>query len=270
LLASLAEADWVIAGLETTALRHAGEHNAPQHLAEVQDRVQWRVRRTRDAVESRLKEEICYWGAEALRLKDKELAGRSGARLNSALAGRRAAEAEERLQRRRAELALQGKLSVRRPRVVGGALVVPAGLVAKLAGTEVPEHAHDTVRTEKLAVAAVLATEREFGRDATEMPHNNEGYDVETRADDGRLLFIEVKGRVAGADRFTVTNRELNYGLNNADRHILALVRVDEDDTTTVRYLYDPFGGRESEPSAAEYDRRLSWDAYWNLAEPPR
>jgi len=269
LLASLAEADWVIAGLETTALRHAGEHNAPQHLAEVQDRVQWRVRRTLDAVESRLKEEICYWGAEALRLKDKELAGRSGARLNSALAGRRAAEAEERLQRRRAELALQRKLSVRRPRVVGGALVVPAGLVAKLAGTEVPEHAHDTVRTERLAVAAVLATEREFGRDATEMPHNNEGYDVETRADDGRLLFIEVKGRVAGADRFTVTNRELNYGLNNADRHILALVRVDEDDTTTVRYLYDPFGGRESEPSAAEYDRRLSWDAYWNLAEPP-
>ncbi|MDE0196007.1 MAG: SNF2-related protein [bacterium] len=261
LLAPLAEADWVIAGLETTALRHAGEHNAPQHLAEVQDRVQWRVKRTLDAVESRLKEEIRYWGAEALRLKDKELAGQSGARLNSALAGRRAAEAEERLQRRRAELALQGKLSVRRPRVVGGALVVPAGLVAKLAGTEVPEHAHDTVRTEKLAVAAVLATEREFGRDATEMPHNNEGYDVETRADDGRLLFIEVKGRVAGADRFTVTNRELNYGLNNADRHILALVRVDEDDTTTVRYLYDPFGGRESEPSAAEYDRRLSWDA---------
>lgn len=141
--------------------------------------------------------------------------------------------------------------------------------MAKLAGAEVPEYAHDTVRTEKLAVAAVLAAERELGRDPTEMPRNNEGYDVETRADEGRLLFIEVKGRVAGADRFTVTNRELNYGLNNADRHILALVRVDEDDTTTVRYLYDPFTGRESEPSSAEYDRRLSWDTYWNLAEAP-
>ena len=237
LLAPLADAAWVRVGLETTALRHAGEHNAPRHLAEIQDRVHWRVDRTLDAVKTRLNEEIRYWGAEALRLKDKELAGKSGARLNSALAGRRAAEAEERLQRRRAELALQRKLSV---------------------------------RTEKLAVAAVLAAERALGRDPTEMPHNNEGYDIETRAADGRLLFIEVKGRVAGADRFTVTNRELNYGLNNGDRHILALVRVDDDDATTVRYLYNPFTGREHEPSAAEYDRRLSWDAYWNLAEPPR
>ncbi len=270
LLAQLADAAWVRAGLEVTALRHAGEQNAPQHLAEVQDRVHWRVDRTLEAVESRLNEEVRHWGAEALRLKDKELAGESGARLNSALAGRRAAEAEERLQRRRAELALQRKLSVRQPRVVGGALVVPAGLVAKLTGTAVPDHAHDTVRTEKLAVAAVLVAERALGRDPTEMPHNNEGYDVETRAADGRLLFIEVKGRVTGADRFTVTKRELSYGLNNADRHILALVRVNEDDTTTVRYLYDPFTDREHEPSAAEYDRRLSWDAYWNLADPPR
>ena len=47
-------------------------------------------------------------------------------------------------------------------------------------------------------------------------------------------------------------------------------MRVDEDDSTTVRYLYDPFTGREREPSAAEYDRRLSWDVYWDLAEPPR
>ena len=39
--------------------------------------------------------------------------------------------------------------------------------------------------------------------------------------------------------------------------------------TTAVRYLYDPFTGREHEPSAAEYDRRLSWDTYWNLAEAP-
>ncbi len=270
LLAPLAEADWVRAGLELTALRHAGEHNAPQHLAEVQDRVQWRVQRTLDAVESRLSEETRYWGTEALRLKDKELAGQSGARLNSALAGRRSAEAEERLQRRRAELALQGKLSVRRPRVVGGALVVPAGLLAKLAGTAVPDHAHDTVRTEKLAVAAVLAAERALDRDPTEMPHNNEGYDIETRAGDGRLLFIEVKGRVVDADSFTVTAREIMYGLNNADRHVLALVRVDEDDTTTVRYLYDPFTGREHEPSAAEYDRRLRWADYWNLAKAPR
>lgn len=105
------------------------------------------------------------------------------------------------------------------------------------------------------------ATEREI------LYRSNED-DLEL-VDAGRLLFIEVKGRVAGADRFTVTKRELSYGLNNADRHVLALVRVDEDDTTTVRYLYDPFGGREHEPSAAEYDRRLSWDAHWGRSAAP-
>ena len=269
LLAPLADAAWVRSGFESTALRHAGEHNAPLHLADVQNRVHWRVDRTLDAVEGRLSEEIRYWGAETLRLKDKELAGNSGARLSSALAGRRAAEAEERLQRRRAELALQRRLSVRRPRVAGGALVVPAGLVAKLAGTVVPDHARDTVRTEKLAVEAVLAAETALGRESTEMPHNNKGYDIETRAADGRLLFIEVKGRVAGADRFTVTSSEIHYGLNNADRHILALVEIGDGDATTVRYLYDPFTGREPEPGPAECDRRLRWDAYWSLAEPP-
>ena len=147
--------------------------------------------------------------------------------------------------------------------------MAPAGLVAVLAGTAVPDHARDTVRTEKLAVAAVLDAERALGRDPTEMAHNNEGYDIETRAADGRLLFVEVKGRVAGADRFTVTAREIQYGLNNADRHVLALVKIGEGDVTTVRYLYDPFTGHEPEPSSAEYDRRLSWDAYWNLAEAP-
>ena len=270
LLAPLADAAWVRAGLEDTALRHAGGHNAPRHLAEVQERVHGRVDRTLAAVEDRLTEEIRYWGAQALKLKDKELKGNSGARLNSARAGLRATEADERLQRRREELAMQRRLSVRHPRVVGGTLVVPAGLLAKLAGVPVPDYARDTVRTEKLAVAAVLAAERALGREPTEMPHNNEGYDIETRAADGRLLFIEVKGRVAGADRFTVTNREIHYGLNTADRHVLALVEIGEDDATTVRYLYDPFTGREAEPSSAECDRRLRWDAYWNLAEEPR
>ena len=62
---------------------------------------------------------------------------------------------------------------------------------------------HIDLRAPDADEQALLAAERALGRDPTEMPHNNEGYDIETRAGDGRLLFIEVKGRVAGADRFT-------------------------------------------------------------------
>ncbi|WP_419925148.1 hypothetical protein [Candidatus Poriferisocius sp.] len=52
-------------------------------------------------------------------------------------------------------------------------------------------------------------------------------------------------------------------------RHILALVEVADDDSTKVRYLYDPFTNREPEPSTAEHKRTLDWQTYWELAEPP-
>ena len=133
-LTPVAAADWVQASLDEVAVRHASEHNVPGHLAEVQARVHDRIDRTLAAVDRRLTEEIRYWDARALQLKDQELAGRPNDRLNSARARRRADEAEQRLERRRGELAAQRKLSVRPPRVVGGALVAPAGLVARLTG----------------------------------------------------------------------------------------------------------------------------------------
>ena len=270
-LAPVAAADWVRASLDEVAVRHASEHNVPGHLTEVQARVHDRIDRTLAAVDQRLTEEIRYWDARALQLKDQELAGRQNDRLNSARARRRADEAEQRLERRRGELAGQRKLSVRPPRVVGGALVAPAGLVARLTGAEPepPSRAADTVRTERLAVAAVMAAERALGRSPVELARNNKGYDLETRAADGRLMFIEVKGRVAGASDFTVTASEILYGLNNADRHVLALVEIADDDSTTVRYLYDPFTDRAPEPGIGEHDRRLDWTKYWTLASKP-
>ena len=269
-LAPAAAADWIRASLDEVAVRHASEHNVPGHLAEVQARVSDQIDRTLAAVDQRLMEEIRYWDRRALQLKDQELAGRPNDRLNSARARRRADEADQRLQRRREELARQRKLSARPPRVVGGALVAPAGMVARLTGAEPPSRAADTVRTERLAVAAVMAAERVLGRSPTELARNNKGYDIETRAADGRLMFIEVKGRVAGADDFTVTASEILYGLNNADRHVLALVEIADDDSTTVRYLHDPFTGRAPEPGIGEHDRRLNWPKYWNLASDPR
>ncbi len=262
--------DWVRDGLERTALHHAVQNNVPRHLNEVQDRVHRKIDRTLAAVEQRLTAERNHWDNQVLKLKNDEMAGKRNARLNSVQAARRADEADERLSRRKRELALQRKLSALPPRVVGAAFVVPEGLVARLAGEAPPEsYATDTVRTERLAVDAVLATERELGRTSEEMPHNHKGYDIETRAADGDLIFVEVKGRAAGATDFVLTNSEIIAGLNNADHHILALVEVDDDDTTTVRYLYDPCTSRLTEPGYGEQKRVLSWPDYWSLAGPP-
>ena len=270
LLRPLATAEWVRTGLERTAMRHAVQHNIPRHLQQVQDRVHRKIDRTLAAVEQRLTAERNHWDNQVLKLKNDEMAGKRNARLNSAQARRRADEADERLQRRKHELALQRRLAALPPRVVGAAFVVPEPLLARLADQSPPEtHAADTVRTERLAVDAVLAVERDLGREPQEMPHNHKGYDIETRAADG-LLFIEVKGRVAGAEDFVVTNSEVIAGLNNEERHILALVEVADDDATTVRYLYDPFTGRQGEPGYGEQKRVLNWPTHWNLASVPQ
>ena len=270
LLTPLAAADWARDSLVSKALEHAIAHNVSHHLSEVEARVHPKVDRTLAAVQQRLGSEMDYWDTRVLRLQDDERAGKPNAKINSGRARRRSEEAEDRMKRRTAELVRQRKLSPLAPRVVGGAFVVPAGLLSVLSGDTSPhDHALDTSRTDRLAVDAVLAAELALGREATEMPHNNKGYDVETRHGDGHLMFIEVKGRVIGAKDFTITSSEIICALNNGDDHILALVEVADDDTTDVRYLYDPFTRREPEPSSAEHKRILDWSVYRDLGDSP-
>ena len=57
----------------------------------------------------------------------------------------------------------------------------------------------------------------------------------------GRLRFIEVKGRVAGADTVTVTKNEILYSLNKPDEFILAMVAFGADGSHEARYLRRPF-----------------------------
>jgi hypothetical protein len=75
---------------------------------------------------------------------------------------------------------------------------------------------------------AVIAAERRLGRIPTDVGARKLGYDVESEVPgDGRLLFIEVKGRADGADTVTVTKNEILTALNMPDDFILAIVEVD-------------------------------------------
>ena len=117
------------------------------------------------------------------------------------------------------------------PVVAGGALIVPAGLLASLRGAvpdAISQYARDRSATERAAVDAVMDAERKLGRDPLEMPPNNKGYDIESKDAEGTIWFIEVKGRIAGAETFTITRSEVGVGKNKPDQHILALVEVDE------------------------------------------
>jgi superfamily II DNA or RNA helicase len=265
LVRGLIEQEWLTRGVEEAGRDYAITHAVPEHLEEVKAQTETRVDQTRDAVQRRLTSEIQYWDNRANELKEQELAGKQPrAGLNSGRARQRADELEARLKRRLTELDQERQVSPLPPVIAGGALVIPHGLLERLRGersVEPDAHARETERVERLAVEAVLAAERALGRHPIEMARNNKGFDIRSRTDGygGELLFIEVKGRVSGAKEFTITKSEILTSLNKPDHFILALVRVDEDDATDIRYLRRPFGGPEDvyfDMTSANYD----WD----------
>ena len=238
------ECAWIARDLEQRALDHAVGHVVPEHIGEVRSRrLQW-IEKTRAAVKDRLIKEIAYWDHRAEALKLQEQAGKAGARLNSQEARRRADELTARLEHRLAELDREAQLSALPPVVLGGLLVAPLGLIAAMTGRPLPAAATpaDTQAIAARARAIVIETERALGYQPTDCEHDRLGYDIESRDPRaGRLRFIEVKGRLSGAQTITVTRNEILTALNKPDDYILAIVEFLDDGKHRVRYLRQPF-----------------------------
>jgi hypothetical protein len=240
----LREAPWLSAGVENVALDWAVTEGMPGELTRTREVVTARVSQVRRLVKQRLTGEINYWDMRHAELLDAASAGRS-LKMKPETAYARARDLERRLEKRLADLELDEDLIARPPVVSAAALVIPQGLLGKLFGNPAGQWltAHGTTLTDRRAVAAVLATERHLGRDPQEMPHNNPGYDIVSRAPNGHLVFIEVKGRVEGAEDFWVTRTEVLHGKNSGTGARLALVSVSSDgpERDEVRYITDPF-----------------------------
>jgi hypothetical protein len=87
-----------------------------------------------------------------------------------------------------------------------------------------------------------MEVERALGFEPTDRELEKLGYDIESSVTGtGRLRFIEVKGRVTGADTVTVTKNEILTSLNMPDDFILAMVEFLDGDNHRVRYLRQPF-----------------------------
>lgn len=125
--------------------------------------------------------------------------------------------------------------------VLGGLLVVPLGLIAQMTGRDVVRPSVDTQAVAAQARKIVMEVERGLGFEPVDREFEKLGYDIESRVSGtGRLRFIEVKGRAAGADTVTVTRNEILYSLNKPDDFILAMVEFDGNDHS-VHYLRRPF-----------------------------
>ncbi|QDV73809.1 helicase-related protein [Botrimarina mediterranea] len=246
-LQPLLDEEWLKQDLEERAVAHAISELVPRHVQEVRGRKEELIEKTISAVTERLTKEYMHWDNRAQQLKAQEEAGRTP-KLNSRKAEQRADELQGRLQKRLEELEQEKQLSPKAPFAIGGALVVPIGLLRRLQGNPVaePAHAKETKRIEMLAMKAVMDAERQLGHDPRDVSEAKCGYDVESTDGQTKLLrFLEVKGRVAGADTVTITRNEIVTGINTASSYILAVVQVDGDVVHPPVYVRKPF---EREP----------------------
>ena len=237
------ECSWIGGNLEAQAVEYAVSRLVPTHREEVQSRKLELLSKTEAAVKERLTKEIAYWDHRAADLHSQEQAGKPNARLNSSEARRRADDLQGRLQKRMDEIQRERQMSPLPPVVLGGVLVVPAGLLRKMAGSVgVSVATRDTQAAAARARAAVMEIERGLGFDPMDRELDKLGYDVESRVPGtGKLRFIEVKGRVQGASTVTVTKNEVLTSLNKPEDYILAIVEFLDGGTEEVHYLRKPF-----------------------------
>ena len=261
--------DWLKGDIEENGFRYAAENLVPEHMSEVRQRREELVAKTKGAVQERLTKEINYWDNSAYELKEQEMAGKTNARINSDKARQRANELSDRRQKRMMELDREKQLSALPPVVVGGALVVPIGLIRKLCGQMQKEpdlFSQERDRVEMMAMNEVMDIERRLGHEPSDVSIEKRGYDIESRVlGTGKLRFIEVKGRAEGADTVTISKREIITGLNKPEDFILALVMVNRDNTHPY-YVRDFF---EREPGFAEVSVNYSLKDLLSRASDP-
>ncbi|WP_295444864.1 helicase-related protein [uncultured Thiodictyon sp.] len=252
-------------GLEQTALAHAIARLVPEHYQEVRERRERQVDKILGAVNERLIKEISYWSDRYIKLTDDVAAGKQP-QVQPEMARRRVEELTARLEQRKRELADQRHVVSATPVVIGGALVIPQGLLdqRQQSGSAAVQavDAAARARIERIAMQAVIDAERALGHTVFDVSAEKCGWDLTARPplQDGKLpvdRHIEVKGRIKGADTVTISRNEILYGLNQADKFILAIVIVDGDAYEGPHYIRNPFR-QEPDFGVASINYRLA------------
>ena len=265
LLAGLMEEPWLRTDLEQRAITHAASVLVPEHYDEIKRRRLERLDKIHAAVRERLIREINYLGARAAQLDLQVSAGRQP-RIQPDNLRKRAEELDARLKAREREIESQRHIVSATPVVLGGALVIPAGLLAKLRGKPLPAaftaDAAARAAIERRAMDAVIAAEKSRGCMVTDVSAEKCGWDITAQPPivDGILpeaRHIEVKGRAKGADVITVTRNEICTALNQGDKFSLAIVLVEDDNVDGLHYVRQPFT-QEPEPGVASQNYELA------------
>lgn len=97
------------------------------------------------------------------------------------------------LARGKREIDQERQISTTRPIVAGGALIIPIGL---LQGENIDPQVIDTHGSEKIAMDAVMAAERELGNRPLDVSMEKRGYDIESKppGENAKLRFNRGQG----------------------------------------------------------------------------
>lgn len=245
LIQELLDAPWISNNLDALALNHASTHLVPDHYQEVKTRREKQIDKIHAAVRERLVKEIDYWSGRYLKLSEDVAAGRQP-RVQPEMAKRRYEELTARLEQREKELAAMRSVVSSTPVVIGGSLIIPQGMLDQRKGKPITVDAAARARVEQIAMNTVIETEKAFGHEVKDVAAEKCGWDITARPQsvDGKLpedRHIEVKGRSKGQSTITVSRNEIIYGLNQADKFILAIVIVNDDTHEGPYYIKDPF-----------------------------
>ncbi|MGF0120945.1 MULTISPECIES: helicase-related protein [unclassified Pseudoclavibacter] len=259
--------DWARENHDKLIRAQAFRHGLQPRIDEVKSRLEIETVRTRAQVRERLLAEINHWDREHNRLIALERGGAVG-RVRAETALIRSHQLEDRLGRRMRELEAATEVAAAPAIIRGMALVVPSGALTP-ARSEPQLFARNTEVVERRAVEATLAAERALGRSPEEMARNNPGYDIRSTDSEGRVFYIEVKGRIEGADTFTITTNEVTFALTQGDRHRLALVSVSMTGVTydQLRYVTGAFD--HMDPSDTTRSLNEEWHDYWGRGAKP-
>jgi superfamily II DNA or RNA helicase len=260
-LEDLLSAPWIRTDQEQKAVALAAATLVPEHFNEVAGRRVDHVDKTLSAVHERLTKEIAFWTDREIKLKDDGKLGKD-VRLNLDNVKRTLEDLQSRLDGRKKELQAMRQVQNGTPVTLGGALVVPAGLLRRLRGEGPALNAADAAarkKIEMLAMQAVIKAEEAKHHRVVDVSDQKCGWDVSSYPPDGSdPKHIEVKGRVAGADTICVTRNEIIYAFNQGDKFVLAIVFVNPDDTTEGPHcLTNPFQ-REPDWGAASVNYTIS------------
>ena len=143
-------------------------------------------------------------------------------------------------------------------------VVVPKGLLlaksAVAAGAKPNAFAEDPEArriSELKAMEAVMAAERSLGNEPRDVSVQKVGYDIASYDPrTGHLRFIEVKGRIDGADTVMLTRQEIITSLHEPGKYILAIVQIESGFAREPRYVRGALSDHEPsfEHNAIQFD----------------